>query len=258
MRALRSLLALALFLAAAGASTYQLRFGDTLGAVARRFGVPVAALAAHNGISDPDRVQAGHVLRIPGPNAAPAASARTHVVRQGETLGLLARRYGTTVSALVRANGLADPHRIRIGQRLRVSGAAAGHPGVCPVHGGARFIPDFGVPRPGDRRHEGVDLLAPVGTPIVANTSGTVMYGISPRGGLYYYLHGDNGVLYYGSHLATFVGGARKVRVGEIIGTVGDTGNARGGPPHLHFEKKPGGGPAVDPYPALLRACPRR
>lgn len=257
MRALRTLLALAVLLAAAGASTYQLRFGDTLGAVARRFGVPVATLAAHNGISDPDRVQAGHVLRIPG-RGAPAATGGTHVVAQGETLGLIARRYGTTVAALARANGLANPNWIRAGQRLRVSGGAAGHPGVCPVHGGARFIPDFGVPRPGDRRHEGVDLLAPVGTPIVANVSGTVMYGISPRGGLHYYLHGTNGVVYFGSHLETFVGGARKVRVGEIIGTVGDSGNARGGPPHLHFEKKPGGGAPVDPYPALLRACPRR
>lgn len=261
MRTLRSLLALALFLAAAGSSTYQLRFGDTLGSVARRFGVSVSALASANGISNPDRVQAGHVLRIPGPGAAPAASAvtaATHVVRQGETLGAIASRHRTTVAALARTNGLADPDRLRVGQTLRIGAPGGPPPGICPVHGGARFVPDFGVPRGGGRRHEGVDLLAAKGTPIVANVNGTVMYGITPRGGLHYYLHGRNGILYYGAHLATFVGGARQVREGEIIGTVGDSGNARGGPPHLHFERMPGGGAPTDPYRALLRACPRR
>ena len=128
---------------------------------------------------------------------------------------------------------------------------------MCPVHGGARFVPDFGVPR-GDRRHEGVDLLAPKGTPVVANVSGVVQFRTSPRGGLSYYLHGTNGVVYFGAHLATFVGRTRHVRVGETIGTVGDSGNAAGGAPHLHFEKKPGGGAPVDPYGALLRVCPRR
>jgi murein DD-endopeptidase MepM/ murein hydrolase activator NlpD len=255
VHALRTLLALLLLVLTAGASTYQVRWGDTLGSVASRFGVSVSSLAAANGISDPNRVQAGHVLRIPAPGRAAAATAGgVHVVGRGETLGHIAARHGTTVTALAEANGLRNPNLIRVGQRLRVPG---GGRWICPVHGGARFVADFGAPR-GDRRHEGVDLLAPKGTPVVANVAGVVMYGISPRGGLHYYLHGDNGVLYYGSHLATFVGGARRVRAGETIGTVGDSGNARGGPPHLHFERKPGGGPPTDPYPGLLRACPRR
>jgi len=258
MRALRAIAVLFLLALFAGASTYQLRLGDTLGGVARRFGVSVGSLAAANGISDPNRVQAGHVLRIPAPGSAAPAAARVHVVAQGETLGAIAARYRTTVSALARANRLSDPNVLRVGQRLTVAGGGAPQArGICPVHGGARFIPDFGVPR-GDRRHEGVDLLAPKGTPVVANVTGVVQYRVSPRGGNAYYLHGTNGVVYYGAHLATFVGGARRVAAGETIGTVGDSGNAVGGAPHLHFEKKPGGGPPVDPYPGLLLACPRR
>lgn len=260
MRALRSLLCLVLFVAFAGSATYRVQLGDTLGGVARRFGVSVGALASANGISNPDRVQAGHVLTIPGKGAAASAPAATgvHVVRSGETLGAIANRYRTSVSAIARANGISNPNRLRIGQRLRIAGASGGGGGgICPVHGGARFVPDFGAGR-GGRTHEGVDLLAPKGTPVVANVSGVVEFRHNRRGGLSYYLHGTNGVLYYGAHLATFVGHTRHVRAGETIGTVGSSGNASGGATHLHFEKMPGGGRSVDPYPALARVCPRR
>lgn len=261
MRALRSLLCLVLLLAFAGSATYRVRLGDTLGGVARRFGVSVGALASANGISNPNRVQAGRVLTIPakGAAAAPAATG-VHVVRSGETLGGIATRYRTSVSAIARANGISNPSRLQVGQRLKIAGATGGGGrggGICPVHGGARYGPDFGADR-GNRSHEGVDLLAPTGTPVVANVSGVVEFRTSPRGGLAYHLRGTNGVLYYGAHLATFVGRSRTVRAGETIGTVGASGNASGGSPHLHFEKKPGGGRAVDPYLALTRVCPRR
>jgi murein DD-endopeptidase MepM/ murein hydrolase activator NlpD len=78
----------------------------------------------------------------------------------------------------------------------------------------------------------------------------------NPRGGHAYYLHGDDGRLYYGAHLATYVRGDGRIRIGQIIGTVGSSGNARGGPTHLHFEVIVQKG-NKDPYPMLKRACPR-
>jgi murein DD-endopeptidase MepM/ murein hydrolase activator NlpD len=73
-------------------------------------------------------------------------------------------------------------------------------------------------------------------------------------GGYQFNLQGDDGVLYIGSHMDRF-GASGRVHAGEIIGYVGDSGNAEGSRPHLHFEVHPDGGAAVNPYPALAKAC---
>ena len=254
MRAPRTLLVLLLFGLCASAGTYTLRWGDTLGGVARRFGVSTGALAAANGIGDPNRVREGQVLRIPdaGGRASSASAGGVHRVAAGETLGAIARRHGTTVSRLVQLNGLRDPNRIRVGQVLRL----AAPQWVCPVQGRVRFVSVFGDPRGGGRRHAGVDLMAPTGTPVVANTSGFFKRSSNRLGGHAYYLEGDDGIVYYGAHLSEYVGGTRYVRLGEAIGRVGSSGNAAGTVPHLHFEAMPGGGDPVDPMPRLARACP--
>ena len=252
---MRTIVALVVFALFTAAATYTLKPGDTLGEVARDHRVSIDALARANNISDPNRVYAGQVLTIPGPGGAPAAPPRVHVVAAGETLGAIARRFGVSISALASANGIANPNRIASGQRLAVpGGGATAAQWVCPVHGASRFIDDFGAPRGSGRTHEGIDLLAPRGTPVVASTAGVLVRHDQPRGGLAYYLRGDDGLTYYGAHLATFVRGDGRVRLGEIIGTVGDTGNAVGGPTHLHFEIINSKGPK-NPYKQLRRAC---
>lgn len=250
---MRTFFALVAFTLFAAAATYTLEPGDTLGVVARSHHVSVDALARANGITNPNRVFAGQVLTIPG--AAPAAPPRVHVIASGETLGAIARRHGVTVDALARANGIANPNRIRAGQRLTLPGGRAVATWVCPVAGATRFINDFGAARGGGRRHQGIDLLAQRGTPVVASTSGMFVRHDQPRGGLAYYLRGDDGLTYYGAHLATFVRGDGRVRLGEILGTVGDTGNAVGGPTHLHFEIINSKGPK-NPHAQLKGACP--
>jgi LysM repeat protein len=251
----RTFFALVVFALFSAAATYTVKPGDTLGTIAHHNGVSVAALASANGIKDPNRVYAGTVLTIPG-TSKPAAVAQ-HVVSSGETLGVIARRHHTTVGALAKANGIADPNRLRVGQVLVVPSGGGAATWVCPVAAPTRFIDDFGAPRSGGRRHEGIDLLAPRGTPVVASVSGVMVRHDQPRGGRAFYLRGDDGLTYYGAHLASFVHGDGRVRIGEIIGTVGDSGNAAGGPTHLHFEIINHAG-AKNPYTKLLSACPRR
>ena len=253
MRA-RTLLALLVLSLVGSAGTYTLRWGDTLGSVAARFGVSVATLATTNHLADPNRVREGQVLLVPDGRAAVAAPASVHRVARGETLGSIARRNHTTVARLVQLNGLRNPNFVREGAVLRLDASASW---VCPVQGEVTFVAGFGEPRGGGRIHEGVDIAAPRGTTVVANVAGVIEHYPNPMGGLAYYLHGDDGDTYYGAHLDSYVGDARQVRLGEAIGRVGDSGNAIGGITHLHFERMmPKGGASVDPMPLLARACP--
>lgn len=129
-----------------------------------------------------------------------------------------------------------------------------GRPGwVCPVSGPTAFADTWGAPRPGDRRHLGVDFISPRGTSLLAVVSGVATSGQNTLGGNVVYLAGDDGHRYYYAHLERW-GTLGRVAAGEVIGYVGDTGNAVG-VPHLHFEIRPGGGPNVNPYPTVRTYC---
>jgi murein DD-endopeptidase MepM/ murein hydrolase activator NlpD len=123
---------------------------------------------------------------------------------------------------------------------------------VCPLPGAA-FSDDFGQPRSGGRTHQGNDMFAPMGTSELAVVSGSVTYGDGGGGGMGAYIAGDDGNRYVYYHLSQYVGSPRHVGAGEVIGKVGQTGDATA--PHLHFEIHPGGGAAIDPYPTLSRIC---
>lgn len=152
----------------------------------------------------------------------------------------------------------------RAAARPGAAGTSAAAPGAarvigsgawrCPVQGAVSFTNDWGQPRSGGRRHQGTDMLAARGTPVVANVAGTVRHHNSRLGGLSYYLKGDDGNTYFGTHLASYAASGR-VAAGTVVGTVGNSGNASGGPPHLHFEIHPGGGGPTNPYPTLRQYC---
>lgn len=125
---------------------------------------------------------------------------------------------------------------------------------MCPVRGPHAFSNDYGAPRGGGSSHMGNDILAPKGTPVVANVSGVVTQRNGAVSGLAYFLAGDDGNRYFGAHLDSF-GASGRVSIGTVIGTVGNTGDASGGPPHLHFEMHPGGSGYTNPYPTLTKYC---
>ncbi len=100
----------------------------------------------------------------------------------------------------------------------------------------------------------GNDILAPKGTPVVANVSGVVTQRTGAISGPGYFLAGDDGNRYFGAHLDSFAASGR-VAAGTVIGTVGTTRDAEGGPPHLHFEIHPGGSGYTNPYPTLRKYC---
>jgi murein DD-endopeptidase MepM/ murein hydrolase activator NlpD len=124
---------------------------------------------------------------------------------------------------------------------------------ICPVLGGSAYGDTWGAPRSGGRRHQGVDMLAPTGTPLQAVVAGTLVQGTNRLGGVVVTLHGVNGNRYYYAHLSAYEGLAGPVTQGQVIGYVGDTGNAVG-TPHLHFEIHPHEGVAVNPYPSVRAA----
>ncbi len=122
---------------------------------------------------------------------------------------------------------------------------------LFPVAGPHKYTNDWHMPRSGGRLHQGTDIFADVGTPLVAVEPGDVRYGTDPLGGNIVTLTTNERIRYYYAHLDRFEGTNRAVVAGDVIGYVGKTGNAATTPPHLHFEVHPNGGEAVNPYPLL-------
>jgi Peptidase family M23 len=144
---------------------------------------------------------------------------------------------------------------------------------IFPVVGPVTYTNDFGAPRP-QGPHQGNDLIAPKRSLAVAVEDGTVKLRSGGTAGCYLYLYGKSKTTYLYIHLnndltkgndnrgkcvpgVAFAPGLKsgaKVRAGEPVGYVGDSGDANGVASHLHFEVHPKGGAAVSPYPFLNRA----
>ncbi len=130
---------------------------------------------------------------------------------------------------------------------------------VCPVDGPTAFSDTWGAARSGGRKHEGVDMISPRHTPLVAIESGKIKkLGNGGLGGITVWLRGDGGDEYYYAHLEGWAEGLKvgeRLEAGELLGYVGNSGNARYTVTHVHFEYHPGGGKAVNPYPLAAELC---
>jgi murein DD-endopeptidase MepM/ murein hydrolase activator NlpD len=133
---------------------------------------------------------------------------------------------------------------------------------VFPVYGPSSFSNDFGVPRADTGWHHGNDIFAPLGAPLLAVSDGTLfLVGWNSLGGNRLWLRDLQGNEFYYAHLSAFSPLARDgahVRAGDVIGFVGNTGDAATTPPHLHFEVHPvellwmAYDGVVNPYPYLV------
>ena len=196
-----------------------------------------------------------------------------YTVKPGDTLVSIASRYRTTPRHIIQTNSLNDANRIRVGQILKIKSGSGqsvstGTNGqqavnvnagrmVWPVQGGGRLTGKFG-PR-GKSFHDGLDIAAPSGTPVLASHDGHVIYADNKlRGyGNLVILRGSNNIkTVYGHNKKLLVRKNQRVKKGQQIAEVGSTGKSTG--PHLHFEVRTvdnrGRHIAVDPLPILTRS----
>ncbi len=161
----------------------------------------------------------------------------------------------------------AEQERLRrLTELARLEGAAAGASAaatagfVCFFDQPYRFVNDWGHTRSGGRTHKGTDVVAPYGQPVKAVAGGTILKRNSDLGGISLWLDADNGTSYYYAHLSGYaenLSDGSRVNAGQVVAYNGDSGNAVGGVPHVHFQVHPGGrgNPPVNPYPTLVEHC---
>jgi murein DD-endopeptidase MepM/ murein hydrolase activator NlpD len=147
-------------------------------------------------------------------------------------------------------------------RRYRLYGlpAHSATPIACPVAGDVSFTDTYGAARSGGRSHEGVDMFAAEGTPLVAVTDGTTFLVENVNddiGGISLWIRAANGDTYYYAHNSANIvkANAVNVRRGQVVAYVGRTGNAVGTQPHVHFEIHPGGRRPINPTTAVAAAC---
>jgi murein DD-endopeptidase MepM/ murein hydrolase activator NlpD len=197
--------------------------------------------------------------------------------RTSEAVKVLQRRFK------LRANGVANAAFLkRLGVKIRSvrSGASPASPVdatsyplagpnaaqakyllAFPVAGKHTYFNDFGAPR-SQGGHQGNDIMAARGVPVRAVAPGTIKRLTRVEtglGGIWIWLQDTRGHDYYYAHLDSITAGldgGSAVTLGQVIGTVGNSGDARYGATHLHFEVHPGGGGAVNPYTDLLAVDP--
>jgi murein DD-endopeptidase MepM/ murein hydrolase activator NlpD len=220
-------------------SAYTVQAGDTLSGIAQRFGLAMDTLISFNGIQDARALRVGSKLTLPNANGL------KYRVRRGDSLEAVARRFGVALNDLLDWNNL-ESSLIVPGQELFVPGARLSEHDLDRVFGRLFILPtrgrlssSFGVrgdPFTGvSRFHNGLDLAGPVGTPVLAAMSGKVsMVGFNPNYGRYVILsHAEGFQTLYG-HLDGFrVRKGARVKQGELIGTMGNSGYSTGS--HLHF-----------------------
>jgi murein DD-endopeptidase MepM/ murein hydrolase activator NlpD len=162
---------------------------------------------------------------------------------------------------LIGAGGIVQPWLAGIVYMVRLGSLPAPAALPVPVAGvaAARLADTWGGPRGGGRHHEGIDIFAKRGTPVLSSTEGVVLrVGTNRLGGQVVWVLGPGGQRHYYAHLDRYgdVHPGIRVAPGTILGYVGNTGNAATTPPHLHYGIYTAGG-AVNPYP-FLRPGARR
>ena len=241
--------------------------GDSWFGISRAAGVSLNGLLEANDATATTVIRPGAEVCLPAgatPTTAKAATARSCVseraVAAGESWYVISRSTGVPIDALVAANNASRSSPIYPAQKLCLPEVGFGRdlPSVvldaAPVSGACRFANSWQATRGGGRLHVGVDLISPAGTAVVAAANGTLTRQTTDgaRSGNAWWLTTSTGTYFFYAHLASFSNGlsvGSRVQAGDVIGSVGSTGNAVS--PHLHFEIHPSGAGPVNPYSAI-------
>lgn len=245
--------------------TYTIKSGDTLESIAKTYGIKVGTITGSNGISVKSTLKIGQELEFPSIDGI------LYSVRKGEALWDIADEYNIDIDDIVGANGLDDAHMVSIGQKLILPGATklktqtasvkARQASVTPAVKSS-LITSSTWPTRGiltskfgtrwGRKHEGIDIAAPIGSEVIAFMGGTISFSgwRGSYGNLVIIDHGNGLETYYGHNSKLLLKAGQKVSKGDLIAKVGSTGRSTG--PHSHFEVRKNGIP-VDPMPYLKK-----
>ncbi|HBB65259.1 MAG TPA: hypothetical protein DCZ84_01310 [Candidatus Vogelbacteria bacterium] len=226
-------------------SLYVVRNGDTLSQIAQMFGVSVNTIVWANDLPRSAKVSKGQTLVI-----LPVSGIQ-HTVLKGDTVQKIAKRYGADSEEIAQFNGIDENHPLIAGQIILVpDGESAPAPGRIAqkprgtskreVSSGYYIKPVAkAIKTQGIHGYNGVDLAAPLGTPIVAAADGQVIVSRSEgwNGGYGKYIvikHNNGAQTLYAHNKENAVSQGDWVKQGDVIGAVGNTGRSTGY--HVHFE----------------------
>ena len=222
---------------------------DYLASIKTRFIDDVGRLAAQKANLDAllAKLEAAEATRIRAELAAKQAEARQRADEQARIRATNTTTRTTTARpGVITGPVAASPTQAASSPRVALTS--------CPVSGGASYSDTYGQPRSGGRSHVGVDMSAPIGTPVLAPVNGTVTFSSDALGGNTFVMTGTDGNFYYGAHMSKQGPNSGPVKAGAVIGAVGQTGNASVA--HLHFEIHPAGrGNPTNPYTSVARVC---
>ncbi|MBP6855289.1 MAG: M23 family metallopeptidase [Candidatus Pacebacteria bacterium] len=235
-------------------SLYVVRSGDSIGAIAEMYGVSANTIMWANDLKKGDSLKEGQMLTI-----LPITGVR-HVVKKGETISSIAKNFNADAKEIAQFNGIIETASLSTGEILLIPDGEIAAPKVTKTaktsSSGSKKEKTWGTSAPeqkgyyirplsGGRKSQGlhgfngIDIAAPVGTPIYASASGTVI--VSRSGGWgggygsYVVIKHSNGTQTLYAHMSKVsVPLGATVTQGQVIGAVGNTGRSTG--PHLHFE----------------------
>ena len=235
--------------------TYIVQSGDTLGGIARRYGLSVSTVLWANNLTLRSTLQVGAKLKILPVNGV------TYVVKKGDSIGSIAKKYKADANAILKANLLASADQLQVGEELVVPGGAPPAPVIkVPSNVGSVknvFRPPSEAPPsrevdgtqlawPTDQHlinqyfhtgHPGVDINGNLKNAIYAATDGIVTkagWNAYGYGNMILIDSGEGIITRYGHASVLFVRAGDQVKKGQAIAMIGSTGHSTG--PHLHFE----------------------
>jgi len=239
---------------------YKVKKGDNLFSISRRFNISIQELIKENKIQEPYKIFPNQSILIP--------KNKMHVVVKGETLYSISRHYETTVFTLAKYNNIKNVNNIKVGKELIIPkksekikkikkkwdsnfkkekidnskivilGDKKTSKFIWPVKG--KLLSKYGKSKEGFY-NDGINIDSKKGTKVMSSQAGKVIYSgneIPGYGNLILIKHSKNWITAYAHLNEVFTEKGKKVSKGEIIGSVGNTGNVRS--PQLHFEIRKG------------------